>query len=149
MRPQRLALGFAGLALVGGCSGESFVEGELRLGDLPPSASGYEFAEVRAFPEHPEGFSVRRIYEGQEVLEQSFLLGNNAVPASFRLEGYDVGEPGGSWRIIAWLTNREDSEWVGTGEPYGTREFTFDCSNGPVCAIRGIDVTVNELAPDN
>lgn len=146
----RTILGAGALALiVGGCSGSSFVEGSLSLGDLMPDDTGFEFAEVRAFPEGPDSFTVRNVYRGDEVLEQSFLLGNADVPVSFRLEGYDVGDPGGPWRILAWLSNREDSEWVGTNEPYGTRSFSFDCTNGPVCAIRGVDVDVDQLAPPN
>lgn len=146
----RSILGAMTLAVVtAGCSGSSFVEGTLSLGELPPDDTGFEFAEVRAFPENPEGFNVRRIYSGDEVLLQSFLLGNAEVPVSFRLEGYDVGDPGGPWRILAWLTNREDSSWVGTNEPYGTKTFTFDCANGPVCAIRGVDLTIDQIAPSN
>ncbi len=136
-------------ALASGCSGSSFVEGTLSLGELPPDDTGFEFAEVRAFPESTEGFNVRRLYSGDEVLLQSFLLGNAEVPVAFRLEGYDVGDPGGPWRIMAWLTNREESTWVGTNEPYGTKTFTFDCANGPVCAIRGVDLTIDQVAPPN
>lgn len=131
------------------CGGESFVEGDLRLSDLEGSAASFDFAEIRAFPEYPEGFSVRGIYRGNELLQQSVLLRDTELPVSFRLEGYDVGEPGGPWRVLAWLTNRENSSWVGTGEPYGTRAFAFDCSTGPLCTIGGVDIDVAQLAPDN
>lgn len=132
-----------------GCSGSSFVEGTLQLGEISPDNPGFEFAEIRAFPESQDGFDVRRVYSGEEVLEQSLLLGASDVPTAFRLEGYDVGEPGGPWRVLAWLTNRDDSDWVGTSEPMGTRTFTFDCGGGPVCAIRGVDVTIDQVAPSN
>ena len=141
----RTFLGAVALACTAGCTGSSFVEGTLQLGE----ATGFEFAEVRAFPEYPDGFNVRRIYTGDEVLLQSIRIDNADVPATFRLEGYDIGDPGGPWRVLAWLTNREDSEWVGTNERYGTRTFVFDCSNGPVCAIRGVSIDIDTVAPPN
>lgn len=123
------------------------MEGTLRLGDITPDDTGYDFAELRAFPEYPEGFAITSIYSGSETLSGSILIQSTDVPVQFRLEGYDVGDPGGPWRVLAWLTNREDSEWVGTNEPYGTRTFEFDCENGPVCAIRGVEVDIERIAP--
>lgn len=132
--------------VLGGCSGTSFVEGTLSLGE---HVGEFEFAEVRAFPPHSAGFSVRRIYDGEELLEDSIVLGKSPSPITFRLEGYDIGDPGGPWRMLAWLTNREHSTWVGTHEPYGTRSFAFDCANGPACAVQGVDLTIDNVAPPN
>jgi len=82
---------------------------------------------LRAVPDHIDGFEPDQPYSGPRVMSATCPLDHTPFPLDFALFGdheiVDNAPP--RWVVLAWIGDDEDETWVSPGQIYGTTTFEF------------------------
>ena len=138
-------------ALTAGCGDPGIgVSGRIELG-ATADASGFAYLQIRAFQDDDELWDpTQPLPEVEAVYSESRpLTGSGDFPATYEFNSLGTVEKR-QWRVLAWLSQEAGSVAPGTGDWWGTAQFTFDgCgSYGGFCDYtRGVDVTLDATAP--